>query len=156
LPFADETFDLVVCTSVLEHVVDERSAVREILRVTRFGGRLWVEVPFIYHFHVSGSLDIHDFRRWTVEGVKRLLPGCRILEIGPNVAAGTALRLMCAETLALVFYRSNHTGAYYLSRWALCWLLWPLSWLDGILMRTDLHHRVSGGFYILVEKVREN
>jgi hypothetical protein len=40
LPFADGTFDAVICSEVLEHLPDYRGALREILRVLRPGGRL--------------------------------------------------------------------------------------------------------------------
>jgi SAM-dependent methyltransferase len=45
LPFADGTFDAVICSEVLEHLPDYRGALREILRVLRPGGRLAVSVP---------------------------------------------------------------------------------------------------------------
>lgn len=38
IPFADETFDVVFCNHVLEHVADDRRALRELLRVTKTGG----------------------------------------------------------------------------------------------------------------------
>lgn len=45
LPFADETFDLVLSHEVLEHVQDDRLAMQEIARVLRRGGRLVLFVP---------------------------------------------------------------------------------------------------------------
>jgi len=45
LPFADETFDAVLLSEVLEHVPDEALALAEILRVLKPGGRLAVSVP---------------------------------------------------------------------------------------------------------------
>lgn len=38
IPFADGTFDVVMCNHVLEHVADDRLAMRELHRVTRAGG----------------------------------------------------------------------------------------------------------------------
>jgi len=45
LPFAANTFDLVLSHEVLEHVQDDRQAVAEIVRVLRPGGRLVLFCP---------------------------------------------------------------------------------------------------------------
>lgn len=45
LPFADDSFSLVYCMDVLEHVVDPKTAALEIGRVVKPGGRIVVSVP---------------------------------------------------------------------------------------------------------------
>jgi 2-polyprenyl-3-methyl-5-hydroxy-6-metoxy-1,4-benzoquinol methylase len=45
LPFADASFDIVVCSEVLEHIEDNRTAVGELVRVLKQGGDLVVTVP---------------------------------------------------------------------------------------------------------------
>ena len=45
LPFADASFDRVICAEVMEHVHDFRGAARELARVTRPGGRLAITIP---------------------------------------------------------------------------------------------------------------
>jgi SAM-dependent methyltransferase len=45
LPFADGSFDRVLCTEVLEHIPDDRATIREIVRVVRPGGTAAVSVP---------------------------------------------------------------------------------------------------------------
>jgi SAM-dependent methyltransferase len=45
LPFPDGFFDMVICSEVLEHIPDQESAVKEILRVLKTGGNLVVSVP---------------------------------------------------------------------------------------------------------------
>lgn len=45
LPFADQTFDGIICAEVLEHISDHQAAVSEILRVLKDGGDLAVSVP---------------------------------------------------------------------------------------------------------------
>lgn len=45
LPFDAEVFDKVIASEVLEHVVDDRAAMRELGRVLKPGGRLAVTVP---------------------------------------------------------------------------------------------------------------
>jgi SAM-dependent methyltransferase len=45
LPFADATFDRVICSEVLEHIPDDVGAMRELARVLRPGGTMAVTVP---------------------------------------------------------------------------------------------------------------
>ena len=45
LPFADNTFDVVLCTEVLEHTVAPDRVIRELMRVARPGGRVVVSIP---------------------------------------------------------------------------------------------------------------
>jgi SAM-dependent methyltransferase len=45
LPFADCSFDVVVCSEVLEHIADNGAAVAELVRVLKPGGDLVVTVP---------------------------------------------------------------------------------------------------------------
>jgi SAM-dependent methyltransferase len=45
IPFADETFDVILCSHVLEHVQDDCRALREIARVLRPDGWALINVP---------------------------------------------------------------------------------------------------------------
>lgn len=45
LPFADDSFDLILSNEVLEHVADDRACAAEMARVTRPGGRIVVFAP---------------------------------------------------------------------------------------------------------------
>jgi SAM-dependent methyltransferase len=45
LPFADESFDIVICSEVMEHIPDDDRAASEILRVLKKNGTLAVSVP---------------------------------------------------------------------------------------------------------------
>lgn len=45
LPFADDSFDTVVCSEVLEHIPDYQGALAEIARVVRPGGTFIASVP---------------------------------------------------------------------------------------------------------------
>ena len=45
LPFADASFDKVICSEVLEHIPDYRSVIREVSRVLKIGGVAAFSVP---------------------------------------------------------------------------------------------------------------
>lgn len=80
LPFADNTFDTVLCTNVLEHVENAELAVSEAFRVLRPGGHMLVSVPFLYPTHEAP----YDFWRTTHHGLRSVLErhGFRIEEMG--------------------------------------------------------------------------
>lgn len=69
LPFSSESFDNVVILDVLEHLPEPARAILEANRVLRAGGRLIVQVPFLYPLHD----EPFDFTRWTSHGLLRLL-----------------------------------------------------------------------------------
>jgi SAM-dependent methyltransferase len=74
LPFAGGSFDIVICSEVLEHIVDNRTAVAELVRVLKPGGDLVVTVPrFLpericwaisraYHHEPGGHIRIYRKR----------------------------------------------------------------------------------------------
>jgi SAM-dependent methyltransferase len=47
IPFADETFDALMCNHVLEHVANDKMALHELFRVLKPGGWAILQVPFI-------------------------------------------------------------------------------------------------------------
>lgn len=49
LPFEDNTFDVVFCNHVLEHIEDDKKAMQELLRVMKPGGWAMLQVPIDYN-----------------------------------------------------------------------------------------------------------
>ncbi len=45
LPFLHATFDVVICSEVMEHIFDETLALSELARVVRVGGKIAMTVP---------------------------------------------------------------------------------------------------------------
>jgi SAM-dependent methyltransferase len=62
LPFADDTFDRVIASEVLEHIPDDLAAMAELARVLRPGGTMAVTVPRCGPEFVNWALsdEYHD------------------------------------------------------------------------------------------------
>lgn len=86
LPVADGSFDVVLCTQVLEHTPNPPRAVAELARVVAPGGRVLASTHGVQVFHPNPD----DFWRWTHSGLERLFAengDWRSLSVRP--AAGT-------------------------------------------------------------------
>lgn len=96
LPYADGTFDLVLCTLVLHHLgrAGREAATREMKRVLRPGGRI-VVVDFEQSTHGAHGLlaRLHRHGALPQEQVARTLAGAglRVLESGPLGYKGMGL-----------------------------------------------------------------
>lgn len=69
LGLPDETADAALLTQVLEHVPDPAAVLREMARVLRPGGGLFMTVPFVWELHELPD----DFWRFTPSSLERLL-----------------------------------------------------------------------------------
>ncbi len=45
LPFKDESFDFILCNHVLEHIPDDKKAMKEIFRILKKGGTAILQIP---------------------------------------------------------------------------------------------------------------
>ncbi|RUT85512.1 class I SAM-dependent methyltransferase, partial [Mesorhizobium sp. M7A.T.Ca.US.000.02.1.1] len=68
IPFRDESFDYVISNAVLEHVRDPFAAAREMTRVLKPGGEMFVHVPFLQPYHGFP----HHYYNMTKDGLRSL------------------------------------------------------------------------------------
>lgn len=93
LDIPDSSFDLVLCTQVLEHVRDPDRALREIARVLRPGGYTFLTTHGIWPFHPYPG----DYWRWTQQGLEALLdraPDLTLVELVPHRGTISSLALL--------------------------------------------------------------
>ena len=69
LHYKDNSFDLVICNNVLEHIPDPKRAINEMYRILKEEGDLFLVTPFLFPLH-----DIpYDFYRFTEFSLKNML-----------------------------------------------------------------------------------
>lgn len=105
LPFRNETFEAILCTEMLEHVVRPDVAIGEMFRVLRPGGRLILTTRFLYPMHGAP----HDYFRFTRFGLLRLFAGWELERLDEDLTS--------IETAAQL-------AEYIANQWPR-WLRWP-------------------------------
>ena len=92
----DERFDYIVCTEVLEHVLNPFEAVDEMYRLLKRGRYIFLTVPF--NFRIHGPLP--DCWRFTVHGLKELFKQFVILELREYESQNRPLMPICYSLVA--------------------------------------------------------
>ena len=139
LPFADSTFDFVICDSVLEHVHDPWKVSAEVYRVLKPGGKGLFVVPFIYKYHGAPF----DFFRYTKSGFHTLLRHYSVVEI---FSFGGFFHVV--GHMAEAFYPHVPFGLGWMLKAIHNCIFYFLNKLD----RFDRYRIFSRGYYGLVQK----
>jgi SAM-dependent methyltransferase len=81
LPFAAGSFDLVTSFDVIYHrwVTDDRAALRELIRVLKPGGRLFVRVPALKMLWGAHDETVYSRHRYTRGELVRLFTDCGLV-----------------------------------------------------------------------------
>jgi SAM-dependent methyltransferase len=85
LPFADASFDLVMCIEAFHYVADPGRAIAEIERVLRPGGHAVIAVPFVWEYDRT-QLE----RRFTGPELEALFRGWEDVSVVENGGRGVA------------------------------------------------------------------
>jgi len=96
IPVPDNSFDVILCTEVLEHVAEPIEALREMLRIVRPGGRILITAPLGSGLH---QLPYHFYGGFSPEWYRYFFDkfGCRVVEVTPNGGFFKLLAQECAR-----------------------------------------------------------
>ncbi len=141
LPFSSGAFDALVCTEVLEHLLDPSAAASEMIRVLKPGGRLALTTRFCFPLHDRPG----DFWRFTPYALARLFA-----PLSPTVVPQhTAYRTLLVQLVRLVMEPTSRNRVIAPPVLALCAMLWPLDPLMRHLLPSDA---LSTGYLVAGRK----
>jgi len=110
---ANETFDAVLSTQVLEHAQDPQAYLNEAFRVLKPGGKLILTTHGIWEDHGCP----YDFRRWTADGLKQ-----EIADAGFCVAK--TMKLTTGPRAILFMFGRMLGGLTYSRKTKFGWIFW--------------------------------
>lgn len=73
LPFKSEAFSHTISSEVLEHLKDDRKAIKELARVTEPSGKLVVTFPHKKSYFANDDRFVNHFRRYELSEMKERL-----------------------------------------------------------------------------------
>lgn len=114
LPYAANCFDVVLSHEVIEHVVDDRRSLRELLRVTRVGGRILLFCPNRwYPFETHGHYWRGDYHFGNTPLIN-YLPAPWRGKLAPHVRAYTRAEIeqLLLDEAAEILHHSRIYGGY--------------------------------------------
>ena len=129
LPFEADAFDGALCTQVLPNVAEPLVVLRELCRVLKPGGVLWLTTSFVWHVHE----EPHDYYRFTPFGLRYLCAEAGLVEVEVRPLGGyfTTMAQLLRNCRALTVRQGEPSRAGLLTRVGTLWRLRPLlEWLD--------------------------
>jgi len=145
LPFLDETFDLIINQAVLEHVKKPEKIIKEIFRVLKKSGYVYVETPFLQEYHGFPL----DFQRYTLMGLENLLSRFEKIESGVCAGPSAAFGRIFREYIASF---SDNIYIHQILKVLAGWIIFPLRYLDLWLNKKKYAHVLAMGFYFIGQK----
>lgn len=104
MPIEDETFDAILCTQVLEHLEWPRESIKEMYRVLKPGGKIYLTVPMAHEEHQTP----YDFFRYTSYGLESICKHAGFYDIKISPFGGLWVRWAYELPRALSIF--PHTG----------------------------------------------
>lgn len=131
IPVPNGQFDGIICTEVIEHVEDPQAAVKELVRVSKQGGLLYLTAPMSWGLHY----EPHDYFRYTRYGLYSMLEreGFRVLETRQIGGVFVMTWARISDVMVTFLYRVG----------------FPLKYVVGSKLRVSLLSLIASPFVVL-------
>lgn len=149
LPFQSASFHVIISQALLEHTQDPFLVAREMARVLKKGGYIYVETPFLQGYH--GDPD--DYYRFTISGLKEVLSPFIPLDVGMCGGPSSALSWHLREYLTSLITcgsQRRFLRKFFFYFWG--WLTFPLKYGDLWMARKGWAKEIAAGYYFLGRK----
>jgi SAM-dependent methyltransferase len=146
---APNSYDYVVCTSMLEHTPHPWKVVSEVFKVLRPKGIFYLTVPWMFPLH----LEPMDFWRFSIPGLKTLVGEAGFIELesgsagSPHEAMSVLLQAYLCEVGSF-----DRSAIHYSLEFLTSWLLYPLGRLEALRLGPRKNYYTNAMFYFVAQK----
>jgi ubiquinone/menaquinone biosynthesis C-methylase UbiE len=98
IPFSDNYFDVIVCTEVIEHVLEYQTLIDDVYRVLKPNGTALFTIPWSARYHYIP----YDYFRYTPSTLNEMFKKFQAVKIEPRGTDVTAI----ASKLIVLFFRN--------------------------------------------------
>jgi len=143
----NNSVDLIISVSMLEHVRYPHKVVKEMHRILKPGGIIYINVPFTFPFHA----DPNDFYRFSYKGIDILCEDFEKLDSGFNRGPASTMHHLLVHFFAMLFSFNKDT-LYSINIILFKWLLFWVKYLDKFMGHYKMAYVIHSGAYFLGKK----
>ncbi len=142
-----DSVDFVTSISVLEHVRYPQQVVKEMYRILKPGGIIYINVPFVFPFHA----DPNDYYRFTYKGIDILCEDFNKLDSGFNRGPASTMHHLLVHFMAILFSFNNNV-IYAVNVDVFKWLFFWVKYLDKFIAKYSMAYVIHAGTYFIGKK----
>lgn len=149
VPLDSLSVDLVISQEMLEHVPNPSDVMKEIYRILRPNGSLYLQVPWIIGYHGCPG----DYWRFSVDGIRAIVEssGFSVQVLQQTVGPFTGFYRITVEAFAILGSILAPI-AYKPSKLIASVVFAPIKLLDLLASKSKHSHRLAGGFFVVAKK----
>ncbi|MEA3471123.1 MAG: class I SAM-dependent methyltransferase, partial [Thermodesulfobacteriota bacterium] len=116
LPFRSDVFERIMCSEVIEHLPDDKRALKEFARIMKKSGSLYLTFPHRKAYYSVDDRFVHHFRRYELSEMEQKLSeeGLRVVAtrkiLGPLEKLTMIIVIICFSPLKKLKFLRREKG----------------------------------------------